>query len=278
MRQTPVATIQSFDEVHLEQICSVLGDTGTGLTGGEIGEVLRQLGIPDPFPTMTKRKRLHAALSERQRTDGCGNYVVAFIHKSMEPVRYVSNRELFDTRRHGLNDVLVFCGLSVGDDGKLQTTQAVRTLDEAEERADRLRVELRRRNVHPDVLKFCRAELVRNNYFHAVLEATKSVAEKLRGRTGVMSDGSKLVDEVFGSGTVGMPFLAFNTLTTETERNEHTGMMNMMKGMFSAFRNTTAHAPKISWTITEQDAMDILSMVSLLHRRIDGAARTPRQV
>jgi hypothetical protein len=43
-----------------------------------------------------------------------------------------------------------------------------------------------RRNIlDPDVLKFCREELVADNYFHAVLEAVKSIADKLRVRTGL---------------------------------------------------------------------------------------------
>jgi uncharacterized protein (TIGR02391 family) len=52
--------------------------------------------------------------------------------------------------------------------------------------------------------------------------------------------------------------------------------MNLMKGMFGAFRNVTAHAPRISWEITEQDALDLLTIASLLHRRLDAAIRTPR--
>jgi uncharacterized protein (TIGR02391 family) len=47
--------------------------------------------------------------------------------------------------------------------------------------------------------------------------------------------------------------------------------MNLLKGLFGTFRNTTAHAPKITWDIEEQDALDILSMVSLVHRRLDKA-------
>jgi uncharacterized protein (TIGR02391 family) len=120
--------------------------------------------------------------------------------------------------------------------------------------------------------------LVQDNYFHAVFEATKSVAEKIRGRTGLTGDGSSLVDQAFGIGSAAMPFLAFNTLQTDTERSEHTGLMNLMKGMFGAFRNVTAHAPKIHWNISEQDALDLLSIASLLHRRIDAAHRTPRKV
>jgi uncharacterized protein (TIGR02391 family) len=163
-----------------------------------------------------------------------------------------------------------------GDDGKVRRRDAARTLDEAEERAEKLRTELRRRGVHLDVLTFCRAELVRSNYFHAVLEATKSVADKIRVRTSLTIDGSPLVDQAFGLGNNGMPLLAFNSLRTETERSEQTGMMNLMKGMFSSFRNPTAHAPKIQWVVDAQDAMDLLSLASLLHRRIDAAVRTPR--
>jgi len=269
--------IPCIDDTHLQQICAVLGATDSGLTGSEIGSLLAQLGIKDEQPTDTKRLRLFTALCNRQRVDRCGNHVMAFIQKAMEPVRYVNCRNKFDDRRHALNEVLIFSGYAVGEDGKMRQRESVKTLDEAEERADRLRTELRRRGVHPDVLKFCRAELVRNNYFHAVLEATKSVADKIRKRTGLQADGATLVDQAFGLGAADMPFLAFNTLQTETERSEHTGMMNLMKGMFSSFRNPTAHAPKIAWVITDQDAMDLLSLSSLLHRRIDGAARTPRQ-
>lgn len=70
--------------------------------------------------------------------------------------------------------------------------------------------------------------------------------------------------------------LALNRLHTETERSEQTGLMNLMKGMFGTFRNVTAHAPRVSWVITEQDALDLLTIASLLHRRIDAAVSTPR--
>ena len=73
-----------------------------------------------------------------------------------------------------------------------------------------------------------------------------------------------------------MPFLAFNSLRTDSEQSEQKGLLNLLKGMFGTFRNPTAHAPKISWNMTEQDALDLLTMASFLHRRLDGAARTPR--
>jgi uncharacterized protein (TIGR02391 family) len=273
-----VTKIEPFKDSHLEKICAVLADTSSGLTGSEIGKLLAELGIDDPLPSMTKRHRLHEALRARQGKDSCGNKIVEFIHRAMDPVRYTGNSVYYDTKRDELNEVLAFCGLGLGEDGALRRQTAARTLSEAEERAGRLRAELQRRGVHADVLAFCRTELMQKNYFHAVFEATKSVADKIRTRSGLTGDGSELVDHSFGSGKAGMPFLAFNSLQTDTERSEHTGMMNLMKGMFSAFRNVTAHAPKVSWPISEQDALDLLTIASFLHRRLDAAVRTPRTI
>jgi len=271
-----MAAVESFNEAHLERICDVLADTSTGLTGAEIGRILRDLSIEDPQPTITKRHRLYEALLARQRRDNCGNAVAAFIHRAMDPVRYTNSADYYESKRQELNQVLAFAGYTLGEDGKLKRQAAARTLTEAEERAGRLKAELRRRGVHADVLTFCRSEFLQQNYFHAVFEATKSVADKVRAKSGLSGDGAELIDQVFGSGKAGMPFLAFNTLQSETERSEHSGLMNLMKGMFGAFRNVTAHAPKVSWPITEQDALDLLTIASLLHRRLDGAVRTPR--
>jgi len=175
--------IPSFSAVHLQRICDVLAETSTGLSNTEIASLLQHLGIDDPSPGITKRQRLFAALNARQERDRCANLVAAFMQTAMEPVRFTDNRATFDLRRSALNEVLAFSGYSLGEDGKLRVGAVARTLDEAEQRAGRLRSELRRRQVHPDVLAFCRAELLQKNYFHAVFEATKSVADKIRGRS-----------------------------------------------------------------------------------------------
>jgi hypothetical protein len=39
--------------------------------------------------------------------------------------------------------------------------------------------------------------------------------------------------------------------------------------------NTTAHVPKISWPIGLERALDLLSLASMLHRRLDAARVTP---
>lgn len=260
-----------IDEAHLEQICNVLANTTTGLSGSEITTLLQRLGIADPNPSANKRTRLCDALSSKQRRDGCANNVIALIQEAMNPVRYHSDPGHFAAKRDELNTVLAFCGYSLGDDGRISQRTKATTLTEAEERANRLQRRLRERGVHSDVLKFCRAELVQDNYFHAVFEATKSVADKLQDMTGLTSDGAELVDKSLAGQT---PMLAINTLRTETERSEQSGFVNLLKGMFGTFRNVTAHVPRIKWSIGEEDALDLLSLASYLHRRLDNAART----
>jgi uncharacterized protein (TIGR02391 family) len=88
--------------------------------------------------------------------------------------------------------------------------------------------------------------------------------------TGVQADGASLVDRVFA---IERPLLAFNTLRTETEKSEHKGFSALLKGCFAAVRNPLAHEPKILWE-GEDDAADYLSLISLLHRKLDQCVQT----
>ena len=263
-----------FPPNELQALCDVLGDTEAGLKGSEIGRLLASCQIGDPAATETKRHRLFKALKARQDRDRCSNTVLHFVQEAMAPVRYHGETDIFDSRRHEVNEVLAFAGWQLGEDGKLRTADKAATLTEAQERAGRLRKELQRRTVHQDVLQFCEVEFLQQNYFHAVLEATKSIAEKIRQRTGLQNDGAALVEEAFGKGPSGHPMLVFNSFQTDTERSEHTGLMNLMKGALGTFRNPTAHAPKISWAVNERDALEALTLLSMLHRRLDGAFLT----
>ena len=268
-----MAAIPAMDPAHLEAVCKVLGDTASGLTGGEIERLLRARGIADPGP-ITKWQRLHQAFLAQQTRDRCANNVVAFIADAMAPARYLNSRQVFEIRRAALNVALAFEGLSVREDGNVERREVAKTLSEAEGEASLLRRALQDRKVHPEVLKFCRAELLEDNYFHALLEATKSVADRLRGLTGLTEDGSELADKALMLGAAGHPRLALNSCGEESERSEQKGFAWLVKGLFGAFRNPTAHAPRISWTMSEQDALDILSTISYVHRRLDSAVRT----
>ena len=270
-----MAQIPSLSANVLERLCDVMGDTGSGLTGSEIGKLLARHGFRDPG-SITKRDRLYAALEDRQKQDGSANNVLALVKSFLDPVRYVDKTDQFDERRAAVNDVLAFAGIAVEADGSLASRSVTTTLSEAERRARRLRSELVRRGAHAEVLRFCQAELVKDNYFHAVLEASKSIAARLREMTGSKLDGSKLIDQVLEPGASGVPLVAFNSLRSDSDRNEHRGLTLIIRGLFSAFRNVTAHEAKILRPINDLDATDMLTTVSLIHRALDRAAMTGR--
>lgn len=99
----------------------------------------------------------------------------------------------------------------------------------------------------------------------------KSVGDKLRRPTGLLVDDAALVDRAFGGDK---PMLAINGLRTKSEKDEQKGFTNLLKGTFGMFRNPTAHEATVNWTMSKEDAEDLISLMSLVHRRID-AARMP---
>ncbi len=265
--------VPPFDAQRMEAICRVLADTDTGLTGSQIGYLLQNCSVGDPTPTMTKWKRLFNAFVEFQNTHGVGNHILVFITKAMNPASYTDEPQVFRSRKDRLNAVLALCGMSVGDDGRVRRVRMASSLDEALERANRLQAALTQRNVHLDVLKYCQAVLLQKNYFHAVFEAMKSITAKIRNLSGLTCDGAQLVERAFGFAKSKMPILAINALDTETLQGEQRGFVSLLKGLYGTIRNPLAHNPKIEWDVNEQDTLDILTMISLVHRKLDKAHR-----
>jgi len=263
-----MAHIPCFDATLLEAVCKVLADTSNGLKGDEIGHILTDMGVADPGPASTKWKRLFNALALAQNSHQSGNHLIMCVNRAMKPARYISMPELFEWRRDGLNIALAFAGYAVREDGQVIHTKREATLTGARSRASRLRSLLETRGTHPEVFKYCRAELLEENYFHAVLEAVKGLAERIRQLSGLGSDGAELVNQVF---SIKAPILALNALSSETEISEQKGIVNLLVGVFGAIRNPTAHAPKVIWTMPEQDAIDVFALLSFIHRKLDNA-------
>jgi uncharacterized protein (TIGR02391 family) len=267
MERVPLFNLQ-----QLTSIAKILAETNTGLTGAQLENLLRDCRIPDVTPDQTKWKRLLNAFIAFQNKRQFGNHVVVFINKAMNPVQYTATADVFDSRRDELNIALAFCGLWVGEDGQVRKGTKAKSLTDAQDRANRLKSALTSRRVHDDVLKFCRAEFLQKNYFHAVFEAMKSIAAKIRSLSGLNGDGADLVQRAFGMPNGARPLLAINSLTSDTEKGEQRGFTNLLIGLLGTIRNPLAHNPKIEWDMSEQDALDILTMASLVHRKIDKAA------
>lgn len=261
-----------FTQGQLEAIAGALGDTELGLTGSEIEFLLASSKMNDPGVT-TKRHRLYNAFVESQNSKKNRTNVLEFIRLALSPARYSRNPARYEPMRALLNQSLAFAGLVVDESGSLATTKTAKTLPEAQRRARELRSDMQGRGVHPDVLVFCRAELLADNYFHAVQEAVKSVADKIRTFTGLTDDGDLLVNRTLGGD---IPMIAINPLKSKSERSEQSGFANLVRGTFGMFRNPTAHEARVRWDMSKVDAEDLLTIVSLIHRRLDNSHMPPR--
>ena len=262
-----MSPVHALEENTIEPLARLLGELGTG---GEITDLLADLGIPDESGESTKWRRLHRIFLDVQCRDQSANLILRFIQAFVPPVRFAGKNEVFENFRTELNTILAFSGLHYEDDGTFRKLTAATTLTEAEHRADGLRAKFRGRRIHPEVLRYCKTELMQENYFHAVFEASKGLAQRIRDKSGVDGDGASLVDIVF---SVNRPILAFNRLQTETENSEHKGFAALLKGCFAAVRNPLAHEPRILWE-GEDDAADYFTLISLLHHKLDDCEPT----
>lgn len=258
-----------FDPGTLEAIAKVLGGAGSG---ADISRYFQTSGLFDDSGESTKWRRLNAVFLKSQATTKSANQVLAFIKSYIVSTRFVGRRDEFEHHRSELNAILILHGLEYGKDGQFRYTDQAKTLDEAEARVHGIRNKLAVRNAHHEVYKYCHPELMQDNYFHAVFEACKGLFQRVRDLSGIEADGANLVDKVF---SVETPYLVFNTLQTETEKSEHKGFAQLLKGCAAAIRNPLAHGPKILWQ-GEIDAADYLTLISMLHRKLDQCVKVPR--
>lgn len=260
--------VPRIDEQIIEEASRILGDAGSGR---DITNAFSDLGLIDNSGESTKWRRIRAVLCSAQRQDGMAVKFVLFVKKMLFPVRFRNEPEKLKRLIDDLNHVLLFAGLKYAENGDFVVVQGAKTLDEATKRALSMRRKLVDRGAHAETLRYCIAELLGNDAFHGVLEACKGLSERIRQMTGLKADGHALIDAAFGGNP---PLLALNSLRTETEKSEQTGLMYLLKGCASACRNPPAHEPRILWAGTDDDALDSLNLVSLLHKKLDKCVRT----
>lgn len=259
-----MADVISFTNAQITQLSHLFGDEI--MTGSEISRVLTRVGIQDNSGASTKWRWLEYVFTERQNCDRAGNAILRFIQEVLAPVNYVQNQDTFEDRRSRLNGILSFSGIQYRADGQFERITVAKTIDDAQKRVQSILPKLRQRGVHGRVLQYCTEELLKENYFHAVFEATKSLADRVRQMTNLEGDGTTLYDKAFSTS---MPYLVLNKLQTESERSQQVGFCLMLKGINSMVRNVTAHTPKIKWIIEEDEAIDILTTISFLHKNLD---------
>lgn len=217
-----------------------------------------------------KFTRVYNSFAKEYNLDNNESVILNVIFSIINPVKYAS-QEALDDVLYKFNTALAHDGLKLSyKDGKkkIHKISKAHDVNDAKAKADSLRQLLETRGIHSYVLDFCKSELLLDNYFHAVLEASKSIYSRIRKLSFLYEDGNKLIDIAFSTKD---PILKINPLDTQSEISEQIGFMNLIKGATSMFRNPTAHEAKIYWPISKEEAIDLLTIISFIHKKLDKA-------
>lgn len=261
----------------VQAICEVIAQTDhPGLTGAEIDRILNDMRL-GPRDAGNKRHGLLATLIRAQNAAGNPSPIVGFLRRAMNPISHVRWPSRFEDLRSGLNEVLVFQGLTINDRGQIALASRATTHAEGAKLAGRLTTELRRRNAHEALFKYCAEELVSRSLFHGLSEAAKSIPARVREVTGLAGDGAGLYDQAFGAGR-DTPLLAINSYRSDSDISEQRGFKNLLAGIHGHYRNPRAHSSRIDSDENLADFFDAMSLFSYVHRRLDTSKRPePRE-
>jgi len=222
-----------------------------------------------------KRTWLYNCLANEINKSQNFNKIHTFIESALNPVRYTTDdkQQKFEYLRDSVNKVLMLAGFEVQRSGKLQKVVKATTLDEVNRRVNSLQKHLYGRAIHAEVTKYCINDFLRKDYYDAVFEAAKGVAERVRNISGLQLDGSELFQTAF---SIQKPYIFLNQMKTPTERSEHNGLKELLEAIFHLIRNPAAHTPKINWKTDETKALDVLTLISLAHKYLDECGKVPQ--
>ena len=266
---------------HLKALCDALADTdpNCGLTNREIEIKLGQCGIVAlnngtrsngmyyQFG-LNKRDWLYNCLVNEIKTKKDFSNIYRFIENALDPVNFTPDekRGKYQYLFESVNKVLLLNGLEIQENGKIRNVVKAETLDEVDRRVKSLTQKLSDRDIHKEVKKYCIKDYLRKDYFDAVFEAAKGVAQRVRDMTGLKTNGGTLFQKAFAKND---PWLYFNLLKTESEISEFIGLKELLESIYHLVRNPAAHTPKINWNVDETRALDILTLISVAHKYLD---------
>lgn len=264
----PLRKTEKLSNPVLDQLAKAVGNEN--ITGTQITRCFKELHLSDTSKESTKWKRLAAVFKKYQKNTGTSSKTFAIIENLMNPVNFLDRTESYHNQLAEINKVLRMQGYEINESGQIKRAERITSIDVVSERYNSILQKLKQRGVHPEVLKYCKKELLAENYFHGILEAAKSLSNRTRELSGVIEDGTALFDKVF---SVRNPILKLNDLSTDSLRNQQNGLREMLNGITHYVRNVNAHEPSIKWIVEESEAISILETISFLHKMLDSCTK-----
>ena len=203
-------TVRTLDQQQLKALCGVVAHTSKGLTKSELTTLLGQCGIyiVDDYSScnqlestigLSKRDWLYNCLITEINKSRSFSKVFSFLQAALNPASYTStdSRQKYRYLFEETNKILLFAGLSIDQSGRLAEASQAQTLTEVDQRVNRLKKALYDRAIHSEVQKYCVEDYLRADYYDAVFEAAKGLAERVRQISGLTTDGGTLFQTAF---------------------------------------------------------------------------------
>lgn len=123
--------------------------------------------------------------------------------------------------------------------------------------------------IHPLLVKITKNRMESGFYADAVENACKALNVRVRdivqAKTGEELDGAKLMQKAFSADN---PIIKLEKGSSQSAHNTQLGYMQIFSGVMTGIRNPKAHEIE---TITKEDALRKLIMISILMYKIDEA-------
>jgi len=263
-----------FSANTIEEVSRILAEHTTGT---KITNMLQNLNLYDvqlnDYPSITKWIRLQNAISDSQNKTGNGNALIKVIEWIMDPVRFLNtNENEYRSCCNTINALISFDGIELNNRGKIVVTKKATNFSEAYQKATTLKKDLEPFNIHKQILAFCRPEIIAENYFHLIFEASKCLLSELRFISGLQIDGNNLINQCFDGNN---PLIIMNRLSTEDEKSEHKGLQSLLNTVVYLYRNPKAHNPKFFSIDSKEDTIAAILMISKARYMLDSCSRNP---
>jgi uncharacterized protein (TIGR02391 family) len=121
--------------------------------------------------------------------------------------------------------------------------------------------------VEPEIVQVARDLFASGHYNLAVSEAFKAVDKLVAARSGLPQTGTPLMEQAFSPTK---PKLYWSERTTESERNEQKGYMQIFAGSMLGIRNPTTH--EFGWVDSSDLALELLVLAQHLVRKAKRAS------
>lgn len=254
--------VEPFKDAALEEIAHIIAEFHTS---SQITMFFARAGYPHiVHDTSTKWRFVYESLLSINKTEYGSHEILKVIKTLCDPQAFFSNPETHEKIILRINKVLTFYALEISTEGALLKKVAKGTRLEKTPESIKL---FDARSFHHKVILHGRKLFLESNYSNAVFECCKAYDKEVRVFSQIDDHGASLMNKAFSEKGP----IKLNAQQTLSEKNEQEGIMHLSRGLMFAIRNPQGHEPSRDWPISQEEALDLLSFLSYLFKKLENS-------